>query len=172
FARDSSTNYDGMPNNAIQSGCVDFVLPPKEIAQALVQIANHPYLNHDQPKGAEEEKLLEHPEEIYQELFQILRRASGVDFTHYTRRTVDPRIQRRMVVHRKDKLEDYVKLLRDNSAAAESLYHYMLIHVTSFFREPETFEALKTSIFPKLAGGRESDSPIRIWVPGCSTGEE
>jgi two-component system CheB/CheR fusion protein len=170
FAQDSTAKYDGMPNSAVQAGAVDFVLPPKGIAAALVEIGNHPYINHQLDK--EEEKLPEHPDEVFDELFQILCRASGVDFTHYKRGTLHRRIQRRMVVHRKEKLEDYVKLLRDNTTEAEALYHDMLIHVTSFFREPETFEALKQRVFPHLLDGREAESSIRIWVPGCSTGEE
>src|SRR5262249_34750038 len=95
-----------------------------------------------------------------------------IDFTHYKKGTLMRRIQRRMVVHRKESLEEYVKFVRDNPSEAEALYHDMLIHVTSFFREPETFEMLKVRVFPHLLDGREPDSPIRIWVPGCSTGEE
>jgi two-component system, chemotaxis family, CheB/CheR fusion protein len=168
FAQDKSARYDGMPTSASQSGCVDFVLPPKEIAEALVQIGAHPYLNHEPPKEADGQR----PEDGMLELFQILKKASGVDFTNYKYGTLQRRIQRRMVVHHLEKLKDYVKLLRNNQTEAESLYHDMLIHVTSFFREPEVFEALKKFVFPPLFKVRAPASPVRIWVPGCSSGEE
>src|SRR4029077_15121045 len=122
--------------------------------------------NHEPPKEADGQR----PEDGMLELFQILKKASGVDFTYYKYGTLQRRIQRRMVVHHLEKLKDYVKLLRNNQTEAESLYHDMLIHVTSFFREPEVFEALKESVFPQLLRERDSGSPIRIWVPGCSSG--
>ncbi|MGE5173966.1 MAG: CheR family methyltransferase, partial [Betaproteobacteria bacterium] len=82
------------------------------------------------------------------------------------------RIEKRMAIHQIESLTDYVTYIRDNRAEVEALFREMLIRVTSFFRDPEAFEIVKTKVLPMLVKNRPMDVPLRIWVPGCSTGEE
>jgi len=166
FAQDHTARFDGMPRTAIASGSVDFVLPPEKIAEELIALGKHPYVN-----GAASEQA-NGPEDAMQALFQILKSASGVDFTHYKRGTLQRRIQRRMVLHKMNELQEYVQFIREQPEEAVSLYQDVLIHVTSFFREPATFQALQSSVFPEMMKNRPPEIPIRLWVPGCSTGEE
>lgn len=169
FAQDKATaKFDGMPRSAIAAGCVDYVLSPEGIARELTRIASHPYLVRDAESGntarAESAGLAA--------IFQLLRRSTGLDFTHYRQATILRRIQRRMVVHSIDKLSDYVTYVQANPAETKALYQDMLINVTSFFRNPKVFEALKTEVFPNLLKYRSSESSIRVWTPGCASGEE
>jgi two-component system CheB/CheR fusion protein len=170
FAQELGTaKYDNMPRSAIASGCVDYVLPPQAIARELARIAHHPYVASEPGEDAGYSA----GDRIgLNAIFQLLRRTTGVDFTYYRKTTILRRIQRRMVVHTIDKLDDYVKYVRLNPAEIKALYQDMLINVTSFFRNPKVFEALKSQIFPAILRNRTSDLPIRIWTPGCASGEE
>jgi two-component system, chemotaxis family, CheB/CheR fusion protein len=103
---------------------------------------------------------------------ELLRSTTGVDFTHYKVATIDRRIHRRMLLYKLDRLADYAQYLRDNPAEIQALYQEILIHVTSFFRDPEAFEQLKEQVFPTITEHKSAKIPIRIWVAGCSTGEE
>ncbi len=108
-------------------------------------------------------------------VFQLLRKVTRVDFSYYRTTTILRRIQRRMLVHKIDQFSDYVKFLQTNPGAVKALYQDVLIHVTSFFRNPEVFEALKQSVFPAVLEKLEekgASSNMRIWVPGCASGEE
>src|SRR5258706_1349690 len=165
-----SARYDGMPRAAIATGVADMVLEPAEIARELVKIARHPFLRHARARQPGDEILL--VEEQLQRIFFLLRNASGVDFTHYKQPTIKRRLQRRMVLHKINTIEQYLKLLQQNTSELNSLYQDLLIHVTRFFREPETFLTLVERIFPQIVRDRANNQPIRIWVPGCSTGEE
>jgi len=149
FAQDpSSAKYDGMPRSAIGAGCVDYVLPPQEIASELARLAQHPYVS---PSRSPDAPALSQPDGgSISMLFQLLRRTTRVDFTHYRKTTILRRIQRRMLVHKIDKFADYVKYLQTNPAGIKALYQDMLIHVTSFFRNPKVFEALKDVVFPRI----------------------
>src|SRR5262249_10818149 len=102
----------------------------------------------------------------------LLRRSTGVDFTHYRQTTILRRIQRRMVVHKIEKMDEYVKHVQTNPAEIKALYQDMLINVTSFFRNPKVFEALKVDVFPNIARTHGPDAAIRVWTPGCASGEE
>jgi two-component system, chemotaxis family, CheB/CheR fusion protein len=172
FAQDTrSAKYDGMPASAIAAGCVDFILSPEEIAQELARIRQHPYVSGastatpDTEEGSAEVDIVQ--------VFRLLRRATRVDFSEYKPPTIGRRIQRRMVLHRIEKLGDYVGLLQRDRNELNALYQDLLINVTSFFRNPEAFEALKQVVYPALLKAHGGTStPIRIWVPGCSTGEE
>lgn len=170
FAQDTgSAKYDSMPASAIASGCVDFVLPPEEIAQELARIRQHPYVAGSQLEPAEDLKT----EANMAQVFRLLRRATKVDFSEYKPPTISRRIQRRMVLHKMDKLADYVALLQRDRNEINTLYQDLLINVTSFFRNPEVFEALRQLVYPAILRARgSSTAPVRIWVPGCSTGEE
>jgi len=172
FAQDDETaKYDGMPRSAVAAGYVDYVLPPKGIAKELWRIARHPYLER-QTKSEAAGEASPVPGTGLNAIFQILRRVTGVDFTHYRQTTILRRIERRMVVHKIHKLGEYVKYVQNNPAEVKALYQDMLINVTSFFRGPRVFDALKTTVFPAMQKNLSREGGIRIWTPGCASGEE
>ena len=171
FAQDErSAQYFGMPGSAIASGCTDFVLPPAKIARELARIARQPYLlksgrgSHQDPLPGSAQQLLK--------IFTLLRARTGHDFTYYKHATIKRRIRRRMFLHKLDDLSGYLSYLQSEPGELDALFHDILINVTSFFREPETFDALGAVILPRMLQGRSPESPLRIWVPGCSSGEE
>jgi len=164
-----SAKYPGMPGSAITAGVVDYVLAPDAIARELARIGKHPYLHLPEPAVA---PLLGESDDHLAKLFLTLRNKSGVDFTHYKHTTVQRRIARRMVVRKIDKLREYLKYIRDHPDELQSLHQDILINVTGFFRDPSMYRALQRSVFPKLTKKRSPDDSIRIWVPGCSSGEE
>src|SRR5277367_2797616 len=171
FAQDeTSAKYDGMPRSAVAAGYVDFVLSPKGIAKELARIASHPYVARNTLSHAAE--VAPAPSAGLNSIFQVLRRATGVDFTHYRQTTILRRIQRRMVVHKIDELEEYAKFVQGHPAEVKALYQDMLIHVTSFFRSPNVFEALKSTVFPSIQKSLSRERGVRIWTPGCASGEE
>jgi two-component system, chemotaxis family, CheB/CheR fusion protein len=174
FAQDpKSAKFDSMPRSAIAAGCVDLILNPEEIAEELARISRHPYVvpatvakpdveETEQPAG----------KNGLNKILTLLRRTTGVDFSLYKTNTLQRRVRRRMILNKMDGLEEYAQYLRENAAEVENLYQDILINVTSFFRDPEAFEILKEKIFPRLIERRTPDEPVRIWVMGCSTGEE
>jgi len=167
FAQDEeSARFDSMPHAAMITGCVDFVLPPVEIALELSRLSRHPYVS---AKAAE---VLPGSPDTLDKIFILLRDHAGVDFTCYKQSTIKRRIKRRMLLHNLDRMEDYFTYLQSSTAELGILYHEMLIHVTEFFRESDGFEALKQKVMAGLVAKRTPDHPIRVWVPGCSTGEE
>lgn len=166
---EASAKYDGMPHSAIAAGCVDFVLPPEKIATELIRIAHHPYVL-PKPSGSAA-KTFPDDEDMLSKIFLLLRRHTGNDFTYYKPTTVQRRISRRMVLHKLERLEDYVRYLQGSPAEVEQLFQDLLINVTSFFRDPEAFDVLTEKVFSTLKD-RSPDIAIRIWVPGCSSGEE
>lgn len=174
FAQEAtSAKYDSMPRSAIAAGHVDFILTPEGIAKELARISRHPYVS---PAAAaatpvEEEGQSTSPNG-FRKILALLRKAKGVDFTDYKANTLHRRITRRMVLNKLESVEDYARLLRENAVEVEALYQDILINVTSFFRNPETFAFLKERIFPKVVARRTPDEPIRIWTLGCSSGEE
>ena len=184
IAQDPKTaKHWDMPKNAIASGAVDLILPPGEIAHELVRISKHPYIAdacESQPEAqAEFDEKIDDKEEIETEsiealrkIFSILKINTQVDFSNYKHATLKRRILRRMAVRRTDTLEAYTKFLRENDDEIKSLYNDILINVTEFFRDPESYKALAEHVFPQLIKKRDPDSPIRIWVAACATGEE
>jgi two-component system, chemotaxis family, CheB/CheR fusion protein len=170
FAQEpSSAKFDGMPRSAIAAGAVDFVLTPEAIAKQLVALGDHSYLR-DAP--VRESARVPSSDGDLNRIFQQLRTATGIDFTYYKPNTIMRRIQRRMALHGLDNLKDYARRLRQDSGEAKILAQDFLINVTAFFREPETYQKLKEVVFPALLKNRLHDDRIRIWIPGCSTGEE
>ncbi len=167
---EKSAKYDGMPHAAAATGCVDFVASPRAIAKELAHISRHPYVNHShQEKTA---VAAEADDNDLNQIFRLLRSSAGVDFTHYKPNTIRRRIQRRMAVHHYHKIEQYTHYLKNHPEEVETLYEDLLISVTGFFRDTAVFSALKKKILPKIINGRRNGEAIRIWVPGCSTGEE
>lgn len=166
LAQDPQTaQYDGMPRSAIAAGCIDLVRSPEGIAQELTAIAGHPYVRREPDEGSV-------PDSALNKIFFLLRRKTGNDFTNYKRTTIARRLNRRMVLHKLSRIEDYVRYLGESPREMDELFHDLLINVTSFFRDPEVFEALKATVFPRLMQHRKDEDALRIWVPGCSTGEE
>jgi two-component system CheB/CheR fusion protein len=164
-----SAKYDGMPRAAIATGMVDMILSPAEIATKLAQVSAHPYVREFVPAISEE---LAVRDEQLRRIFDLLRPASGIDFKHYKQATIKRRLLRRMALHRLTDVQHYIRFVEENPAEIKALYQDLLIHVTRFFREPESFKALTQQVFPRLIEGRGDEQPIRAWVSGCATGEE
>lgn len=169
FAQEPSTaKFDGMPRSAVESGAADYCLPPKEIAQELARIAKR---RRARPATRAPESTSDVQQQLTK-LFVLIRSKFGNDLTLYKHSTIDRRIERRMTFRKLDRLEDYVRCVQQDPAELQALYKDLLITVTSFFRDPDAFEALKAKVFPQLLEQREPSEPIRIWVPACGTGEE
>ena len=161
FAQDpKSAGYPGMPESAILTGCVDFILPPEEIARELVRLGRLPYTRRAAVPDAE--PMLAGAADL-QKIIQILRTATGVDFSLYKIGTIKRRVARRMILHRIESLERYESFLQHNPSEVTALYQDIFIHVTHFFREPETFAALQRKVLPKLISETaEGRAPSRV----------
>ena len=172
FAQDSaSATFSQMPFSAVASGCVDFILGPPDIAKELTRISRHPYsVQYDQ--NAQEEPPAPSGEGDLGPILRLLSESSKVDLAHYKQNTLRRRIFRRMLLQKIDSLDDYIAHLKVTPAELSGLFNDLLINVTSFFRDPDAFQALRDVISSDLLKNRPEHSPIRIWVPGCSTGEE
>jgi two-component system, chemotaxis family, CheB/CheR fusion protein len=166
FAQDDTAQHEGMPHSAIASGCVDFVLPPAEIAREIVRIGQHAYAVPE----AEARETNDKPN--LAQVVQLLKHSTGVDFTGYKFNTLYRRVTRRMVFRKLDGLPEHVQFLRQTPAEVEALYQDILISVTSFFRDKESFEVLKNTVFPRLLKDRSKHDPVRLWTLGCSTRQE
>ena len=171
FAQDaSSAKYASMPESAVATKSVDFVLSPEDISKELVRIAHHPYLA--------EQAVLDHDpslpddEKEFGAILASLLTATGIDFSHYREKMVKRRILRRLALRNVNSLAEYAALVAADKEEVIALQFDLLISVTSFFRDPEAFDALKKKVFPKLCEGRGPNETIRIWVAGCATGEE
>ncbi|MGP0003216.1 MAG: chemotaxis protein CheB, partial [Acetobacteraceae bacterium] len=162
--------YDGMPRNAIMTGAVDLVLPVAKIAEALAKFSRRTTLTRTRsdlrPKGSIHDWL--------PEILGLLRTKAAHDFTLYKEGTLERRIERRMAVAAIEAgdMDRYLELLRSDIGELELLAKDMLINVTSFFRDPEVFDHLEDKIIPDLVRNHAQDRPLRIWIAGCSTGEE
>ncbi len=164
---EDSAAYDGMPNSAVQAGVVDFSLPPEEMPQKLLEITT--VIN----GGIGKEALLqEQTTDVFRQILSLLRIRKGTDFTYYKQTTIRRRILRRMALNKNEQPAHYLTYLRENKAEQDALYQDLLIPVTSFFRDPKIFSTLCETIFPLIVKNKAAGEPIRIWVAGCSTGEE
>ncbi len=163
----ASTEHDGMPRSAIATGLVDFELPPAEMPAQLIAYTTHAFGKPPRPAT-----LPPKTESALKKIFVLLRTQTGHDFSQYKPSTTQRRIERRMAVHQIEAINGYVKFIQQAPEEVEALFRDMLIGVTRFFRGPEAFKALEEQIIPKLFASKGADATIRIWVPGCSTGEE
>jgi len=163
----ATAKFDGMPKSAIATGCVDFVMPSKELGKEMLRIGRHPYLS---PAGSPD--ALAQEEECLRRIFRLLQHRIGTDFSRYKRTTVQRRLARRMALRQVDGLTEYADLLIQEPDEVHALARDFLIRVTGFFRDPETFAGLSETVFPALFEHRSPKDPIRIWVPGCASGEE
>lgn len=163
-----STEFDGMPRSALATGLVDYELPPAAMPARLIAYAAQafgklPGLSTVPALGTES---------AIKKIFILLRGQTGHDFSQYKPSTIHRRIERRMDVHQIEGIDGYVKFLQQTPAEVEALFRDLLIGVTSFFRDPETFEALATKVLPGLFAGKPAGAMVRAWSAGCSTGEE
>jgi two-component system, chemotaxis family, CheB/CheR fusion protein len=162
-----STEYDGMPRSAIATGLVDYELPPAEMPAQIIAYTAHAFGKPRLPAAP-----LPKNESDLKKIFVLLRSQTGHDFSQYKPSTIQRRIERRMAVHQIETMAGYVKFIQQTPEEVEVLFRDMLIGVTSFFRDPEAFKVLEEQIIPKLLAEKGADATIRIWVPGCSMGEE
>ena len=171
FAQDQSTaKFASMPQAAVATNCVDFVLPPERIAVELVRVGRHPYVADSAP--AEQGRMPEGDEASFATILAAVHGASGIDFSLYREKTIKRRILRRLALRNIDSLAEYASRLEDDTDELAALQRDLLISVTSFFRDPGSFESLKNLVYPRILQGRPAHAPIRVWVPGCATGEE
>jgi two-component system CheB/CheR fusion protein len=163
-------SYDGMARNAIMTGAVDLVLPVARIPDALVNYARRMPLSRehsDLPR-----KVM--PKDWLAEIVDLLRTKTAHDFKLYKPGTLRRRIERRMAMaaFKSDGMDRYLEMLRNDTSELDLLAKDLLINVTSFFRDPKVFDVLAEKIIPDLVRGHTPDRPLRIWIAGCSTGEE
>ncbi len=164
-----SAEFDGMPRSVIATGLADYVLEPQAMFPQLIAYASQAF---NKQRGNED--LIEPKSEVaIKKIFVLLRSQTGHDFSQYKPSTIHRRIERRMAVHHIESIKDYVKFLQENSLEVEALFRDMLIGVTSFFRDPEVFDVLEKLIIPQLFQNKTASTDlVRVWISGCSTGEE
>ena len=173
FAEDQgSAKFGGMPQRAVATGCVDFVMPPEAIAGELARIAHQPWPIPPAAAGKPAQPGHETAPGDLSQVFGLLRETTGSDFSLYRQATIQRRIRRRQTLLKAESLHAYVSYLREHPEEIRALQQEILIRVTRFFRDPEAFQALRERVFPRLLERRSGDDPIRVWVPGCATGEE
>lgn len=171
FAQDKSAKFSSMPNTAINNGVADAVLSPKEIARQLELIGKSTDVISPEINDAEQDNTNISNEELFS-ITDLLQKAMHMDFHHYKSNTIKRRIVRRMLLNKCQRLEQYHAFLKKHPVEIEALFHDLLINVTSFFRDPDSLEYLRKKILPSIISKKASDEIIRIWVPGCATGEE
>jgi len=164
---EGQAKYDSMPRSAINTGLVDYILPVEKMPNELAKYVKHPYIEKDAITGTTEQK---YQNNVTKVLIQI-RSKTGQDFSHYKQNTIRRRIERRMAVHQIDKISHYLDYVRENPLEVTALYKDLLIGVTNFFRDPGAFDILEKDIISEIVKTRKGDN-IRVWVPGCATGEE
>jgi two-component system, chemotaxis family, CheB/CheR fusion protein len=160
--------YPFMPKNAIDTGQVDYVLPVEQMPQTLIKYIKHPYLETPEPSTPEAQEF----QIFVPKILLLVRTTTRHDFTHYKPSTIRRRIERRMAVHRINQVADYYRYLQENPTEIKALFKDLLICVTSFFRDAEAFDILETKVIPHILAGKPARSAVRVWVPGCGTGEE
>lgn len=175
-----SAKHDGMPTSAISSNAVDFVFTPKEIAKKLARIAQSPSSESSRRQETpnrlvrqSENSKNENPESAsVARILELLRSSCEIDFSHYKKTTLQRRIQRRMILLKKESAADYLAFIQENPEETKELLADLLINVTAFFRDPSSYEDLEKLILPAILKNKNANEPIRIWVVGCATGEE
>jgi two-component system, chemotaxis family, CheB/CheR fusion protein len=171
FAQDDSAKFDSMPKSVISAGIVDFILSPREIALELNRLSKHPLVINSYRKNREEDMIDDDNADL-RAILSCLNQFTGVDFTVYKMRTIKRRILRRMMLNKVKELKAYLNLIEGKKEELDILYQDLLINVTSFFRDSETYKYLKEYLLPKLLKKKQEGESLRIWVPACSSGEE
>lgn len=162
-----TAKYDGMPRNAINAGAEDFILPVNKIPEALIKYANNRMFKYES-----ESLLASSTNQLLEKVFILLRNETGCNFGDYKNSTVIRRIEKRMALNQIDKLDDYIKYLQKNKEEIKKLFDELLIGVTSFFRDKDAYNAVEEIVIPEIIKNKLDGETIRIWVAGCSTGEE
>jgi two-component system, chemotaxis family, CheB/CheR fusion protein len=162
-----SAKFEGMPNSAIKTELADYILPPEEMPGQLIKYISQKVKGVLFDKSITDDKI----PDAFQKIFILLRTQTGHDFSLYKQNTIYRRIERRMNISQLDSLPNYIRLLQENPAEIDNLFKELLIGVTNYFRDPESFEKLK-NVLLELVKSKPDNGQIRIWVPGCSTGEE
>jgi two-component system CheB/CheR fusion protein len=163
-----TAKYNGMPNSAIATGLVDFILPLQKIPGELIKYVQHSYIDRPERIETAEQQF----KNYVQKMLGLIRTRTGHDFTKYKQTTIRRRIERRMAVHQLDSLKNYMAYLEKTPAEVDILFKDLLIGVTNFFRDTQVFDVLKEKVIPGLVKSQENDAPLRVWVAGCATGEE
>ncbi|HTB76590.1 MAG TPA: CheR family methyltransferase, partial [Polyangiaceae bacterium] len=167
FAQDPGTaKFSGMPQSAVDAGVVDYCLPIAALAKELVRISRHPYVTAPEATPSTQEAA------TLEQIIALVRAVVHVDFSEYKAPTFERRLARRMALRKVETIGAYLQLLQQAPDEIWALFEDTLIHVTSFFRDPEVFEHLKTNVFPAIVKGKAEGASLRVWVPGCATGEE
>ena len=166
----STAEYPSMPKTSIKTNMVDYVLPPGEMPVKLIQYLNHPAIKENAQQDSEL-TLNQTNHTHLQKILMLLRSHTGHDFSLYKKSTIIRRIERRIAFYQLNDYVEYTNYLRENPNELTLLFNELLIGVTKFFRDMAAFELLKNKLYPLIAAKKEGD-PIRIWVAGCSTGEE
>jgi two-component system CheB/CheR fusion protein len=169
IAQDPVTaEHDGMPRSTIADGAIDHVLSPEQMPDVLLEFLRHPHARGPSGLPAIEDIGRERLDEV----LAILRDQTRFDFRSYKRSTLERRIGRRMGLKHTERVADYARLLTNDPAEAAALCEDLLISVTSFFRDPEAWRVLQQQVLRPLVARKESHAALRVWVPGCATGEE
>jgi two-component system CheB/CheR fusion protein len=163
-----STEHDGMPCSAIATGLVDCVLPPAEMPAQLIAYVAHAFGKRPRPVSAPPTKA----GDTLKKICTVLRAQTGHDFSRYKENTLVRRVERRMALHQIERPDQYLRYVQQNPVEAEALFRDLLISVTNFFRDPAAFAALEAQVIPRLFAGKPAGGTVRVWVCGCSTGEE
>jgi len=164
----ATAEYDSMPRNALQAGVVDYTLPPEKMPAELIKYVKHPYLK----AAPETVALADQTSDPLKKIFYLLRLQTGHDFSFYKKNTIRRRIEKRMSIHQIENISQYLRLLQQNTQEVAILFKEFLIGVTNFFRDAEAFEALSKRLIKETLADKPKDYSIRVWVPGCSSGEE
>ena len=162
-----SAKFDGMPRNAIESGCADAILPPELIPEEIFA-----YLKRDQLETNFSGEITEKDESLLMEILNLIQEFTPLDFTNYKRPTIIRRIVNRMARNRVNSLSEYIDFLKSNHDEIEILSKEFLISVTKFFRDPQAFEVLRESVIPEIIQNKLQVDTLKVWVVGCATGEE
>lgn len=171
FAQSPETaQFDGMPRAVIATGLVDVVCPVEDMPSQIRDYLSHKYVK--QAANSDEVSIPPDDEAHLKSIIALLQARLGQDFRGYKKGTLGRRIIRRMGLRNIQEMSDYLTFLRMDDKEAEELYRDLLINVTSFFRDPEAFDVLEASVLAKLVEAKDRDDQIRVWVPGCATGEE
>lgn len=165
---ENTAKFDGMPRSAISTGLVDYILPPEEMGKQLVRFTKHPFVS----KAEQQDNIKITNEDSFSKVLSLIRTRTGVDFTFYKPNTIVRRIERRISVNQVEDIDEYLNLLMQIPNEIDILYKELLIGVTKFFRDSEVFDNLKKRVIPKIMSRKRQNDIIRIWVVGCSTGEE
>jgi len=162
-----SAKFDGMPSSAIKTGLADYILTPEEMPEVLIKYASQKVKGVLLDRAITDGKI----PDTFQKIFILLRNQTGNDFSQYKQNTIYRRVERRIALSQLDSLPNYIRMLQENPAEIQSLFRELLIGVTNFFRDPQAFEKLK-KILLELVESKPDNGQIRVWVTGCSTGEE